>query len=382
MRVVRGAAIILLMCVTVALGCRRQEPIAKPDDATIVETSSTSDELSGRQKAAIEAITAAGGEVELDAGGQLVSIDLANERTFADETLVRALLQFPELKSLRLAVTSVPDVTLAELAKLTQLEELFLQDAALDDAGLTVLLAAMPNLRRLTLRRLSGVTDGALSAVADCHNLEVVALIEMNELTGVGVEELAKVPRLRSLDLRSCGRLTAGDFRRLTALQDLVEVKLGGPAVNDEIADVILGLLKVRSLVIEDAEISSAFFEKLASDERIAERLQSLAFARCFGVTDETLLSIGKFPNLESLSLRDIMVSGEFLASLSKAGTSPLPLKTLIATNAFLDDTVVEILPTLAPNLERLDLRGNMGITDQSRATFERLKYLKDLKLE
>ena len=380
MRIVRGTAIVLSMCATVGVGCRRQEPAAEPDDLPVAEASSTLVELTDGQKAAIDAITAAGGEIDLDGSGLPVRIDLATERTFADESLVRAVLLFPELKSLRLTLNSVPETTLAELAALTQLEELFLQDGAIDDASFRDVLTAMPNVRRLTLRRINGVTDESFSAVSDCPNLEVVALIEMNELTGAGLEPFAKLQRLRALDLRNCGRLTPEDLKRLAAFSNLSELKLGGPAINDQIADLIVSLPNVTSLAVEDAEISAAFIERLASDKATADRLRMLAFARCFGVTDDALLSIDKFTNLEALSLRDIMVSGEFLTSLSKVDKGPLPLRSLTATNAFVDDAVIQCLPTLAPNLERLDLRGNPGITDESKQVFVKLQNLSEIK--
>lgn len=382
MGIVRGAAIAFLIFATIGVGCRQDEPGAEPVDVPVAEIPPKQVELSDEQKAAIQRMEATGAGIVFDDAGFPVQIDLASERVFADEELVRAALLFPNLRSLRLAVSSVPLPTLAELAAFTELEELFLQDAALDDAGLSTLLGAMPNLRRLTLRRLNGVTDDAIDAIVGRKNLEVIALIEMNQLTGTGLEHLASVPQLRSLDLRNCGRLAAEDFIRLNAFKNLVELKLGGPAVNDEIADVIRVLPRVHSLTIEDAEISTVFLEKLASDEATAERLRTLAFARSFGVTDEALTSIGQFANLETLSLRDIMVSGEFLADLSEAGRGPLAWRNLIATNAFLDDTAIERLPELAPNLERLDLRGNPGITDESRPTFEKLEDLKELKLE
>lgn len=378
MRIARIAMIGLLIGLTISSGCRRDDAEV---DAVVVAPGGTT-EPSEEQSAAIERIRATGAEIELSDAGVPVRIDLASERVFADEELVRAALLFPNLKGIRLAVSSVSESTLADLSVFTRLEEFFLQDAEIGDAKLRELIQAMPSLKRLTLRRLNQITDETLEAVAGCRELEVVALIEMNQLTGAGLERLADMPRLRSLDVRNCGRLTADDFNRLSAFDGLVELKLGGPAVNDDVASVILGLPELRSLTIEDAEISPVFLEKLASDKVTAERIRTLAFARCFGVTDESLGEIDRFSRLATLSLRDIMISGEFLTRMSEAGKGPLTLKTLIVTNAFLDDAMVRQLPKLIPNLEYLDLRGNPGITEESASTFEKLKSLRELKLE
>jgi hypothetical protein len=372
----------LLVCVAIVIGCRRDEPVAGPVSVPVVESPQAPIELSDAQKVAIEAIAATGGVVELEDTGFPLRIDLASERVFADEDLVRAVLEFPRLKGLRLTVSSVSSEALSELATLTELEELLLQDATLTDEGLTVLLGAMPGLKRLTLRRVNHVSDTAIEAVAACDRLEVLALIEMSQVTGAGLERLRGMKKLRSLDLRNCGGLAAADIGQLTSLEGLVELKLGGPTINDGIVDSIVRLPGVRSLAIEDAEISAAFFNRLAESRPVAERLRSLAFARCYGVTDEALETLGSFTSLETLSLRDAPVTGAFLANLSESGEGPLPWKTLVATNAFLDDAAVQRLPKLAPMLVRLDLRGNLGVTDESQAALDELADLKELELE
>ena len=380
MRIVRVAAIGLLSVLTITTGCGQNRPMAESVDVPGGTTPSKSVGLSPEQQTAIERIRATGADIELAEDGFPVRIDLASDRVFANEDLVRAALQFPGLRGLRLAVSSVTEQTLAELSSFSDLEEFLLQDAAVDDATLSELLRAMPRLRRLTLRRLNQVTDTVFDAVADCRDLEVVALIEMNQLTGAGVERLADIPRLRSLDLRNCGSLTTEDLACLSSFEGLIELKIGGPAVNDEVAGVVLALQGLQSLSIEDAEVSAAFLKKIASAKPTATRLQTLAFARCFGVTDEALEVIDELPSLKTLSLRDVMISGEFLARLNEAGKSPLTWTTLIVTNAFLDDAKVAYLPGLAPDLEYLDLRGNPGITEEARSTFEELQHLKELK--
>lgn len=381
MRTGRAWLVMMLFCTAGWSGCGRNNPPVEPPAVSVAQETPARAELSDPQKAAVELIATAGGEMELDAAGFPVRIDLASDRVFADETLVRAALEFPDLKGLRLALSSVPDATLAELESLANLEELYLQDAAIGDAGLADILSAMPNLRRLTLRRLNGMTDRALDAVVTCAQMEVLALVELNRITGAGLDRLAGCLKLRSLDLRNCGGLSPEDLKRLSAIKGLEEVKFGGPAINDGIAEVIIGLPKVQSVTVEDAEISPAFVDTLASHAATAERVRTLAFARCYGVTDEALHSLGKFSSLETLSLRDIMVTGSFLAGLNHEGSNPLPLKTLIAANAFLNDEAVASLPDVAPNLVRLDLRGNVGLSEGSTQVFQKLKNLKELTL-
>jgi hypothetical protein len=181
--------------------------------------------------------------------------------------------------------------------------------------------------------------------------------------------------------LRNCGGQSPDDLKRLSAVKGLEEVRFGGPAIHDGIAEVIIALPKVQSVTVEDAEISPSFVDKLASHAATAERIRTLAFARCYGVTDEALRSLDEFSSLETLSLRDIMVTGSFLTGLNHEGSNPLPLKTLIAANAFLNDEAVASLPEVAPNLVRLDLRGNVGLSEGSRQVLQKLKNLKELTL-
>jgi hypothetical protein len=331
------------------------------------------------QRAALDMIKSAGGHVECDADGLPVLIDLASDRVFADSAAVGAVLAFPELQKLRLAVSTVEPDTIVQLASLKKLTEFLLQDAPIDDEALEKLLGAMPSLRRLTLRRLSKVTDAGTAAVALCPQVEVLALIEMNQVTGASLDHAKQLPHLRSLDLRNCGQLSIGDLEKLETLEGLEELKIGGPMANDEALAVVVQLPALRSLTIEDGDVTSEGLQRLAESPDLADRLRSLSFARCFGVTDESLAVLGQFPNLETVALRDIMVSGSFLETLHD---SPLPLKTLVATQAFLTDESLAHLASVAPNLIHLDLRGNLGVTDASVEQFKKLESLEVLRLE
>lgn len=335
-----------------------------------------------RQQQAIQAIVAAGGSVDCDVDGWPMLIDVASERASANDEIVCSLLLFPKLKRLRLAVNTVLPETLSELKTLVEMEELLLQDATLDDQQLTTLLRSMPALQRLTLRRLSRVTDQGLTAISDCSRLEVLALIEMNQISGAALARLSQVPNLRSLDLRNCGQLTLADFEQLATLARLSEVKLGGPAVTDDVLNVAAQLPSLASLTIEDAQISGQGLQQLAQAPGLAARLRSLTIARCFGVTDDTLEVLGGLSTLETLSLRDIMLTGSFLNSLEASLDESLPLTTLVVTDAFLTDEAITPLPKIAPGLRRLDLRGNLGVTDQSLEVFRQLPQLKDLQLQ
>jgi len=338
--------------------------------------------LSDDQVQAVDRITAAGGEIEKDADGYVAGIDLATRRVVADDELVRAVLAFPRLRRLQLAVSAVAPETLDQLATLTDLTELMLQDAPLDDAALARILKAEPLLRRLTLRRVNRVTDAGLAALSACPELEVVALIEMSGITGEAVAALRRIERLRSLDVRNCGQLTTADFTQLASLSALLELKVGGPAVNDQVVAILAAHPALTSLAVEDAQVSAAGLHTLADASQFAQRLQSLAFARCSGITDESLQVLGAFRTLETLSLREIMLNGSFLQYLNDGLDVPMKLKSLTITNALLTDDSLAALPALCPTLVRLDVSGNPRVTDAVLETLRQLPVLREVKLD
>ena len=300
----------------------------------------------------------------------------------ADDALVRDVLQFPHLLRLHLTISDVMPETLEGLAGLVGLEDLLLQAAPIDDAGLTSVLRSMPVLRRLTLRRLSRVTNAGLAALPACPQLEVVALIEMSGITGAAVESLRGVERMRSLDVRSCGQLTTADFAQLVSLPGLAELKVGGPAVTDQVLAILAQHPALTSLSVDDAQITPACLQQLSGSPELAGRLRSLSFARCFGVTDESLTALRRFPALETLALREIMLAGSFLQFLLDDADQPLPLRTLTVTNAFFTDESLVPLPSLCPELTCLDLSGNQGVTNAALDVLRQLPSLREVKLD
>lgn len=389
----RLLVVLALFCAIPVSGCREKAAVtpaadsgparAKPRVADRVPAPVEKPEvLTESERQVCDSIVSAGGSIDRDVDGYVVGIDLASDRVVANDALVRAVLEFPHLRRLHLTVGEASRETLAGLSSLNDLEDLLLQAAPIDNAGLTDILHATPVLRRLTLRRLSQVTDAGLAALPECKELEVVALIEMSGITGAAVDSLRRVERMRSLDVRSCGQLTTADFAQLVSLPTVAELKVGGPAVTDQVLGLLAQHPALTSLSVDDAQITAACLQQLAGSPELAGRLQALSFARCFGVTDESLKMLRAFPTLETLALREIMLTGSFLQFLQDDADQPLPLKTLIVTNAFLTDESLTPLPGLCPALTRLDLSGNKGITDAVLDILKQMRPLREVHLE
>ncbi|MFW6171287.1 MAG: hypothetical protein ACODAD_12415 [Planctomycetota bacterium] len=338
--------------------------------------------LTEQQRDVLQQIEKAGGTFDGNGKVPPSSIDLASDRVFADDALIRSLANFPGLERLRLAMVDASGDAFKSLQSLPELTHLFLQGASLDNQQLLAIVEATPKLEHLALRRVKGISDAFLPALADRSSPRTLALIEIDGITGKTLPELANLHSLRSLDLRNCGNLQIDDLEQLVRLDKLTELKVGGSAINDEALSVIASHPSVSSLAIEDAEVSAECLKCLVAEPRFAKRLRSLAFARCFGVSDGTLATVVEFPNLQTLSLRDILVTGSFIEQLQGTDSSPPPLKTLIVINGFLGDDSITALPDVFPNLARLDLRGNGNVTDASLPAFEKLGDLRELRLE
>jgi hypothetical protein len=270
----------------------------------------------------------------------------------------------------------------ARLAELGELEELFLQDAPLDDAALATLLRGVPLVKRLGLRRLNRVTDAGLQSLRECGGLSVLALIEMSGITGNVLPVLGQLPGLRVLDLRSCGQLARADFAQLVSLPGLTDLKLGGPVIDDDVLEAVARHPSVSALSIDDAQLSPGCLTRLAGLPDVTARLRSLAFTRCFGITDETLQVLPRLPQLEALTLREIMLNGAFLQYLRDSGDPPLKLRSLAISEAFMTDDALDVLPLVCPALERLDLSGNRGLTDRVLDILRQIPTLKEVRLE
>ncbi len=304
----------------------------------------------------IAAIRAAGGTVTVAADGHITGVDLAASRTPADEKLARSVLRLPRLEVLRLSLNAISDETLAQLATQQQLIELALRDIPLTDAQIGPLLGNLPRLQRLALRRISGVSDAGLDALASLGQLEVLALVEM-DISGKALAKLGRLDRLRSLDVRKCEALKADDYRLLPALKSLRELKICGPSTTDRAMEAVAAMPGLESLVLEDSPVTVEGLQRLAAAGGLAARLRSLTFTRCYGVTDDTLRIVAAMPRLESLSIRKCPVTGDFLTRWADVPAEKAPkLRALVVNGAFLSDKAFAVLPRFTSSLKRLDL--------------------------
>lgn len=257
------------------------------------------------------------GAVERDSQGTIIGVNLAQERASATDETLKLTLSLPNLKKLRLAGGTISAAAFVDLKTQTDLEELFLLDMTILDEDLLSVISLLPKLRRLTLRRLPNISDTGMSPLFRSQTLRQLALIDM-PLSGVALQTIDKSATLVALDIRNCAQVVPDDFKHLVRLPQLVDLKIGGFAVNDRCLEIIALLPALKGLTLDDSMVSAQGFENLMATSLFAGSLETLVLNRNMTLSDDALLAVGNLPRLKRLILGDAMVTGKFLERLAE----------------------------------------------------------------
>jgi hypothetical protein len=165
--------------------------VRKPPQNGNLEVAAQDGALQPSQKdqAAVAAIQAAGGTLELDQqspGNPVIRVDLS--------------------------FTRVTDVDLGSLTRLEQLQELYLINTKVTDSGLTPL-GVCSHLQTLDIAG-TQVTDAALVALSTLAELKTLGLSN-TKVTDAGILKLKSLRSLRLLDLSSCKVVTSAGIQQL-----------------------------------------------------------------------------------------------------------------------------------------------------------------------
>ena len=159
---------------------------------------------------------------------------LSLSRTGVTDAGLRYLQELPKLKALSLAHTALDGRGLGDLlASRETLEELLLDDTAVDDRGVAPL-GRMPRLRRVSLAS-TRVTDAGIAHLGELTDLQSLQ-IDGTTVTGAGVAHLARLAHLQelSLDDTKVGEEALPHLAKMTSLKllSLVGTRLSPSAVN------------------------------------------------------------------------------------------------------------------------------------------------------
>jgi len=238
-------------------------------------------------------------------------LDLAGTR-LSDEGL-RQLAAWPQLIGLNLELCGhITDAGLVYLAQAKRLQTLLLTGTAISDAGLAHL-EPLQNLAALDLEVCDGVTDAGCESLAKVKGLRTLVLkktgFEPHRITGDGLQQLAKLTELESLDLYG-NSIKDADLICLRGLQNLRELDLSLVPVTDAGLRHLTSLTKLTHL---DLLYSEGFGGVLITDkgtESLAKltRLQSLNLIGA-KLTDAGLRRLTALQNLRELNLVNTRVT-------------------------------------------------------------------------
>jgi hypothetical protein len=304
----------------------------------------------------IQVIENAFGAVERDSQGSIIGVDLALERASATDEVLKLALTLPNLKKLRLAGSTISAEAFALLKTQSDLEELFLHNLILRDEDFLPVVSALPKLTRLTLRRLSHISDTGVTPLFRFPALRQLSLIDM-PLTGASLQAIGESTTLVVFDVRDCAQLVPDDYKILLQRPQLVDLRIGGFAVNDQCLEIVSQFPALKALTLEDSLMSAKGFERFIADSLSTGSLETLVLNRNMALTNDALLALGHLPRLRRLILTDAMVTGVFLERLAEDEQKRPKFNDLALRKTLLSE---EALGTLKryPELRSLQMSG------------------------
>jgi hypothetical protein len=329
---------------------------------------------------------------QLSIGGSEVSTGLAHLKNLKS----LRYLNLAALRNLNL------DRDLSYIAALTDLEELDLQDAMVNDNGL-VHLSKLHKLRRLNLLKTSPsgkITDSGLAHLK--HLQSLVDLQIPSGITDIGIEHLAKLDLLKKVNLWGDG-ITDKSMAALSKMKSLETLDISSRNITDAGMEQLARCPNLKSLSLQNTPITNVSLTHLAK----LKTLNSLNFWNT-KITGKSLSALKEITQLTNLSFLMENLNEDFTSYLTELKTlETLRLQYLgfnvkdenlahlsnLTSLKNLSITVREpnrILITNAgmahllelKSLENLYINDCQNITDEGLKYFECLTSLKDLRLD
>ena len=277
------------------------------------------------------------------------------------------------LKLLDLERTQVTERGLRSLKSLTKLEALGLDNTKLTDAGLSEL-RAWPNLKRLFFKECPEVTDVGLGHIKNLNSLETLSFSKCSKVTNAGLEQLAGLSGLTRLSVIDCPGMNDSAVASLANLKQLTSLDLSGANLTDESLLTIGKFTSLERLELKHCrQLSGGGLAHLKG----LTQLHYLDFGHCRDL-HQGLEFLADLPRLTVLDLTGTGLSNGELEHV----TSIPKLRVLsLAECQEIDDVGIAHLAG-ASGLDGLWLSGCGRVTDGSIEHLSRLTSLKELKLD
>jgi|GEM_PF-3596818 Leucine-rich repeat (LRR) protein len=233
-----------------------------------------------------------------------------NETGITDEGL-KELPRLELLTCLDLSSTKTTNAGLQEVARLKQLTELNLYNTQITDEGLI----EVARLKQLTYLNLLGtrISDEGLKHVARLQQLDTLWLVG-TRITDAGLREVAGLKKLTRLSLENT-EITDVGLKDVAKLKQLLYLNLGATQITDASLNEMTRLQKLSHLNLSRCEtITDVGLKELAE----LTQLTVLRLYGCTQITDESLRELATLNKLSYLDLQGTRITDTGLKELAE----------------------------------------------------------------
>jgi hypothetical protein len=168
---------------------------------------------------------------------------------------IALLVDCPGIESVDLTRASISNEGLRHFASIRSLQVLNLSDTGVDDEGMRHL-AHLTSLRILDLSN-TAISDAGLAHLRNCRGMRRLSLNGNSRITGCGLENLSRMPRLEGLSV-CCTGLTDEGLRRMPKLHRLHDLSLSRTRITDAGTAELVRLPRLRTLSLAGTTITDA----------------------------------------------------------------------------------------------------------------------------
>ncbi len=311
------------------------------------------------------------------------------------EEIFKGIGEYENLRALCLSMNGTSDKAIKVISGLKKLEYLDIALSGISDEGMKDLVK-IKTLKYLDLSN-AEITDKGFFQLGALENLEALVMLpcmpKFPEITGAGLQGLAKSKKLRHLEIWYA-KWTDADLAAIKDLTDLEAVEIPSKNLTFGGLKNLLGMKKMKRLDISEIPLAPDEMKQLVNAMPDLERVQ----LSHVNINDECIEELAKLKKLNYLYLSESSVSAKGLKPLAKCDTLEMfyccphkfpeylkhigelkSLKILWLQTRESTDTEMKEIAKL-PKLEELQL-WNSKITDKGLEELERIKTLKKLDL-
>ncbi len=192
------------------------------------------------------------------------------------------------------------DDGLQALPRLKHLELLDLSGAIHLGDGMMDDVAAIRTLKRLSVHHTFGVTDAGLALLKNHPSLEEI-YINNRKITDAGVKHLLTIPNLRKVHIGGDdGPLTDDALKQVSAIPKLRALHISCPKFTDSGLKFLVGAPELEELIVDCTSITNSGLVHIAAIPKL-KRLVIGSFFRCPSITDKGLQHLHRMQQLEEL---------------------------------------------------------------------------------